>query len=26
LLPGASDVALAIDGFEYHEQIQVDLT
>jgi hypothetical protein len=26
LLASASDVALAIDGFEHHEQIQVDLT
>ena len=26
LLAGASDVALAIDGFQHHEQVQVDLT
>ncbi len=26
LLAGASDIALAIDGFEHHEQVQVDLT
>jgi len=26
LLAGASDIALAVDGFQYHEQVQVDLT
>ena len=26
LLAGASDVALAIDGLEHHEEVQVDLT
>jgi hypothetical protein len=26
LLAGASDVALAIDGLEHHEKVEVDLT